>query len=72
MASRRPMRRNANRSRQRKFLDDQLDWQIAHYIDQPTEPLDAEQVEAIHQASLDVIENIGILFLNDEACDILA
>lgn len=72
MASRRPMRRNANRSRQRKFLDDQLDWQTAHYIDQPTEPLDAEQVEAIHQASLDVIENIGILFLNDEACDILA
>ena len=34
-------------------------------------PLSADQIEAIHEASLDILETIGIMFLNDEALDVL-
>ncbi len=55
----------------RALLDGQLPWQMPVYYDPPTEPLSADQVEAVHEASLDVIETIGIRFLNDEALDYL-
>lgn len=35
-------------------------------------PLSSDQIEAIHEASLDILDSIGIMFLNDEALDILA
>ncbi len=38
---------------------------------EPIEVLSADQVEAIHQASLDVLENLGVDFWNDEALDLL-
>ncbi len=72
MAERRHKRRNADGARQRKFLDGQLDWVVPRYCDQPAQPLSEDHIEAIHEASLDVIEKIGILFLNDDACTILA
>ena len=50
---------------------DQLDWSIPHYIDAPVEAVDEEILEKIHQTSLKVLEEIGILFLNDEARGIL-
>ncbi len=38
----------------------------------PTEIVSADQIEAIHQASLTILEEIGMDFLNDEARDLLA
>ena len=37
----------------------------------PIEVLREEQVEQIHEASLDVLENLGLEFLSDEALSIL-
>ena len=54
------------------FLSEQLEWGAASYLDHPTEPVDAEGVEAIHEASMRVLEDVGILFLNDDALDVLA
>ncbi len=45
----------------------QMDWRIPYNIDEPTEPLDEEGVHRIHSAGLEVMEDIGIEFLNDEA-----
>ncbi|MGC6474215.1 MAG: trimethylamine methyltransferase family protein [Candidatus Puniceispirillaceae bacterium] len=68
------VRRNTRRAKTqaegpRKLLDEQLPWQMPRYFDRPTEPLSADQIEAIHEASLDVIEQIGIRFLNETALD---
>ncbi|XDZ69543.1 trimethylamine methyltransferase family protein [Alphaproteobacteria bacterium LSUCC0226] len=65
-------RRNAANASTRSFLADQLDWAPPHYSDPPIEPIDADGVAAIHDASMRVLEDIGILFLNDTALDILA
>ena len=65
-------RRNAANATTRSFLADQLDWAPPHYSDPPIEPVDADGVVAIHDASMRVLEDIGILFLNDTALDILA
>ncbi|MEM8742857.1 MAG: trimethylamine methyltransferase family protein, partial [Pseudomonadota bacterium] len=50
----------------------QLDWELPTLTDAPTEPLDAEGVQAIDDAAMRVLEEIGILFLNREAREILA
>ena len=44
----------------------------ACYVDPPLTPLSSDQIEAIHEASLDILDSVGIMFLNDEALDILA
>ena len=49
----------------------QLPWQIPQNNDVPTEPLDADQVRAVHDGAMRVLEEIGIEFLNDEARDVL-
>ena len=65
--------RRANRRRQsatktsRSVLADQLAWEIPTYLNNPIAPLSDEHVQAIHDMSLRVLEEIGILFLNDEA-----
>lgn len=46
----------------RGLLADQLDWAPPHYSDPPIEPIDADGVAAIHDASMRVLEDIGILF----------
>ena len=38
----------------------------------PVEVLSADQIEAIHEASLRIVEELGLQFLHDEALDILA
>lgn len=63
--------RNAAAGRSSHFLDHQLDWELPIYADAPTTPLSDDQIEALHHASLDIIEKIGILFLNEDACRIL-
>ncbi|MEM7300812.1 MAG: trimethylamine methyltransferase family protein [Pseudomonadota bacterium] len=50
---------------------DQLDWQIPQLIDAPTEPLTHEQVLAVHDCAMRVLEEIGIEFLHPNACRIL-
>jgi len=65
-------RRGGEAGPKKPFLAEQLPWGAATYLDDPTQPIDAEGVEAIHEASMRILEEIGILFLNDEALDILA
>lgn len=50
---------------------EQLDWGQLSYLDRPTEPLDADGVQAIHNAALQVLEEVGIEFLNEDAFEIL-
>ncbi|MGB1894597.1 MAG: trimethylamine methyltransferase family protein [Candidatus Puniceispirillaceae bacterium] len=71
MVRRSTRRAKAEAEGSRKLLDGQLPWQMPRYFDRPTEPLSADQIEAIHEASLDVIEQIGIRFLNETALDYL-
>ena len=65
-------KRNAAQAAKRSFLADQLEWAPPAYSDPPIEPIDAEGVTAIHNASMRVLEDIGILFLNDAALDVFA
>lgn len=46
-------------------------WTLPKNIDRPTEPLTPEGVERLHDATMRIIENIGIEFLNHEALEIL-
>ena len=50
---------------------EQMAWEIPTYLDAPTEPVTEEIVEKIHQTSLRILEEIGILFLNSEARAVL-
>jgi len=53
------------------FLASQLEWGAVTSLDDPTQPVDPDGVEAIHDASMRILEEIGILFLNDTALDVL-
>ncbi|MEM1164397.1 MAG: trimethylamine methyltransferase family protein, partial [Pseudomonadota bacterium] len=46
---------------------DQLPWHIPEVSDHPTEPLRPEGVEAIHDAAMRILEEIGIDFLHEGA-----
>ena len=50
----------------------QLPWEIPFNRDAPTEPLSEEQVHAVHDGAMRVLEEIGIEFLNEEAREVLA
>jgi len=64
-------RRNANRLRGTGGAG-QLPWRnIANpYV--PLEILSADQLESIHEASMEILEDIGIEFLGDDALDLLS
>lgn len=67
-------RRSRERGRDRPSADAlaaQLPWSLPQWSDRPTEPLDEEQLDALHQASLRVLSETGILFLNDQSLDVL-
>ena len=49
----------------------QLPWEIPVNSDAPTEPLTAEQVQAVHDGAMRVLEEIGVEFLHEEARDVL-
>ena len=49
----------------------QIPWTIPVNSDEPTEPLTEDQVHAIHDGGMRVLEEVGIEFLNSEARDIL-
>jgi len=65
-------RRGRGRDRSGRRGLAQLPWRQVQNPYRPIEVLEPEQVEAIHDASLRVLEEIGIDFLLDEARDILA
>ncbi len=50
---------------------DQMPWRIPINSDRPTEPLDGDGVQAIHDGAMRILEDLGIEFLHPEACAIL-
>ncbi|MCP4821004.1 MAG: methyltransferase, partial [Shimia sp.] len=50
---------------------DQMSWRLPVNMDRPTEPLTEEGVQAVHEGSMRILEEIGIEFFNAEARDIL-
>ncbi len=57
----------AGNTRRAASAIEQLPWSLPEISDAPTEPLNAEQVEAVHDAAMRILENIGIDFLNEDA-----
>ncbi len=49
---------------------EQMPWNPPKLIDPPVEPLNAEQVAAVHDGSMRILEEIGVAFLNEEALGI--
>jgi len=64
-------RRNAGQQR-RSGAVVQLPWRDVTNPYPPLEILDADQLEAIHDASMEILENLGIEFLGDDALDLQA
>ena len=64
--------RAANLDRRSQQLFKQMPWRVPKNTDRPTEPIDGEAVERIHDAAMRVLEEVGIEFLNDEACALFA
>ncbi len=62
--------RAGNASRRSAGTIDQLDWRLPVNTDAPTEPLDQDGVEAIHNAAMTILEDTGIEFLNEEALEL--
>jgi trimethylamine--corrinoid protein Co-methyltransferase len=49
----------------------QLPWKQPKRPFRPTDLISADELEALHLASLDILEDIGLEIVNDEACAIL-
>ena len=63
-------KRNAGQATSKLLLDDQLGWCQPIYADAPVTPVDHDGIQAIHDASMAVLEDIGVLFLNDAALNV--
>lgn len=61
--------RAGNRQRSGGHIIDQMPWRIPLNPDRPTEPLDPEGVQAIHNGAMRILSDIGIEFLNPEAIE---
>ncbi len=59
--------RAGNKSRAGSAAVDQMPWRIPVNNDRPIEPLDADGVQAVHKATMRILKEIGIEFLNPEA-----
>ena len=71
MATTRPQgRRRRSRDDSRPALE-QMPWAMGRWIDPPVCGVDEEVLEKIHQNSLRILEEIGIVFLNEEARGVL-
>ncbi|MBV7394124.1 trimethylamine methyltransferase family protein [Mameliella sediminis] len=62
--------RAGNRRREGAVID-QMPWRLPVNIDRPTEPLTEEGVARLHDATMRILEDIGIEFLHPEAIEIL-
>ncbi len=63
--------RAGNTRRTTSLLPDQMPWNPPINRDRPTEPLDEYGVQAIHKGCMEILSDIGIEFLNPDACKIL-
>ena len=62
--------RAANTAKRSQELFKQMPWRIPVNTDRPTEPLDEDGVQAIHDGAMRILEEIGIEFLNEEAIEL--
>lgn len=72
--SRRGIKRQGGRSantRRNSAAIKQIPWELPRNSDAPTEPLDEDGVNAVHDGAMRVLEEIGIEFLSEEAKQIL-
>jgi len=70
MTEARPVRRRragGRRAQAAPAAIDQTPWRIPVNTDAPTEPLDADGVQALHDGAMRILSEIGIEFLNDDA-----
>ncbi len=63
-------RRQSRRVRKSGSALLQHTFRLLHNNLPPLEMLDAEQVEQLHQASMEILETTGIVFMDDEALDL--
>ncbi len=63
--------RAGNQRRAATTAVDQMPWRQIVNTDKPTEPLDEEGVNAIHEGVCTILEDIGIQFMNKEALEIM-
>ena len=70
-APQRGRRRRGRRAAAVPGVLEQLPWAQPRYLDPPTEPLDEEGIERVHDAAMRICEEIGIDFLHDEAREFL-
>ena len=61
--------RAGNKERAGSSVIDQMPWRIPVNPDRPTEPLDADGVQAIHSGAMKILRDIGIEFLNPDAVE---
>ncbi len=59
--------RSGAANRRGSAVIEQMPWRLPVNIDRPTEPLDDEGVQAIHDGAMRILEEVGIEFLNEEA-----
>lgn len=64
--------RSANTARRGAELFKQSPWRMPVNHDPPIEPLSEEGVQAIHNGAMNILEDIGIEFLNEESRTIFA
>jgi trimethylamine--corrinoid protein Co-methyltransferase len=60
--------RAANVGRRSQTLFKQMPWRVPVNTDAPVEPIGPDAVAAIHEGAMRILEEVGIEFLNDEAC----
>ena len=65
-------KRNADQTLTKLLLDDQLDWCQPVYADAPVTPIDEDGIQAIHDASIKVLEDFGVLFFITWLCRCLS
>ena len=63
--------RSGHAERRGAAVIEQTPWTLPVNIDRPTEPLSDEGVQRIHNAAMEILEEIGIEFLNPEALRLL-
>ena len=57
--------RAANTAKRLTSDINQMPWRLPINTDRPTEPLDGDGVQAIHDGAMRILEEIGIEFLNE-------
>ena len=70
-AKRRRSGGRAGNTRRGGAVIEQMPWRLPKNMDRPTEPLTEEGVARMHDATMRILEDIGIEFLNEDALEVL-